>query len=220
MKTKAWLGIGVAIGVIIIALSLAFTVVPKVGKVIEAPVKLAEIVVDKLSGTIGTWGQQKITVNSYSDRLEVKPIAELALARLRTRSIVDYQHSHFSSSKRVIAHQAFDLRVGLDLKSGIDVLVNNEERLVEIKIKNLTLLTISPVEANPVILYRDEGAWNKLSPEDVFSIQERLKQEALSSPEMEEAFSVAKQSTESFFSGIFGLSGYRTSFVYENEKRG
>ena len=62
---------------------------------VAAPASL----VKTLSAAVGEIFQNKITENVQNDTLGVKPIAELALADVRVRSIVDYNEVSLMSKK-------------------------------------------------------------------------------------------------------------------------
>ena len=79
--------------------------------------------------------QNKITINVQNDTLGVKPIAELALADIRVRSIVNYNTVVFGSEKHMIAHESFDIKIGWDMKDDINFVTHPALRSVRILAK-------------------------------------------------------------------------------------
>ncbi len=166
------------------------------------------------------WGQNKINITVTNDRIEVKPIAEMAFSKVRTRSIIDYSSSVFGSTKRMIGHQTFEARFGWDMRGDVVISIDDSNRSVLISATQPKLLTVTRAETNPTVLFRDEGLVNKLTPEDMAELTKRLEDQVYSSPEMKEGIAVAKSSFEGFLMSLFRLQNVNVRIEYQNTKKG
>lgn len=173
--------------------------------------------VDKCADIMKAWGQTKVTITSQNDCLEVKPAAELVFAKIRVRSILTYQTTVFGSTKIIIGHQAFDIRLGWDLRDNFKVTVQKDNKTARIVAPPPKVLTVAGVEPMPVVLYREDGVINKLTPEDGFEFSRQLKSEAMGSADMNEARATAKEGFEKFFKCMFELQGLAVSFDYTDK---
>jgi len=196
--------------------TVAVTILAVAGyELITAPARM----VNKCADVIKAWGQTKVTITSQNDCLEVKPAAELVFAKVRVRSILKYQTTVLGSTKIIIGHQAFDIRLGWDLNDSFKVTVQQANKTARIVAPPPKVLTVAGVEQMPVILYRDDGVINKLTPEDGFEFSRQLRSEAMKSADLNEARATAKEGFEKFFKCMFELQGLAVSFDYADNSR-
>jgi hypothetical protein len=206
-----WSGVGVALAVIIVAIAISLKIIPQIGRLVGLP----STAIEKTADALKSWGQNKINVVIQSDRLEVKPIAELAFSRTRVRSIINYQTTVFGSTKRIIAHQAFDIRIGWDIRDDVVFRVSPDEKIVHVMASPPRILTTTHVEDAPVPLLWDDGLVNKLTPEDAFELQRQLEASAKVSADVLEGKKLARDLFEIYFRGIFKIQGMNVVFDYK-----
>jgi hypothetical protein len=175
-------------------------------------------VVDTCADVARTMGLHVDATQSQNDCLTVKPIAELAFAKIRVRSIMKYEKSDWGSTKMMVAHQAFDIRIGWSSQDNLAMRVTTDPdgKQVRIFVPPPHMLSISPVESTPVILAREEGWINKLTPEDGLELTRRLQQEAIHSADWAEGQKVARAEFEKFLKGLFQLQGVNAELLYTN----
>jgi Protein of unknown function (DUF4230) len=176
--------------------------------------------IDSVEKILSAWGQNKVTISVQNDILECKPIAEIALRNARVRSIVVHQTTVFGSSKKMIAHRAYDVKIGWDMKSDFKVAVNESTKTITVTASDPRVLSVTGVEPEAVIIHRDEGLVNKLTPEDMAVVMKTLDQNARESPDFGEAFSQARQDLQTLLSSVFGVTGFRTDVQFQPQKEG
>ena len=158
--------------------------------------------------------QNKITVNVQNDTLRVKPIAELALADVRVRSIVDYGSKAYMSQKHMIAHESFDVKIGWDVKDDINFVTHPASHSVTISAKPPHVLSVVHVEEAPVILFQENGVLNKLTPEDMIEVQKRLEDGARNDDAVQSGLDMAINQLKEYFAGLFQMQNYTVTFDF------
>jgi hypothetical protein len=176
--------------------------------------------IDSVQKILAAWGQNKVTISVQNDILECKPITEIALRNARVRSIVVHQTTAFGSSKKMIAHRAYDVKIGWDMKSDFKVAVNDSSKTITVTASDPRVLSVTGVEPDAVIVHRDEGLLNKLTPEDMAVVMKNLEKNARESPDFGEAFSQARQDLQSLLSGIFSVTGFQSEMHFQPQKEG
>jgi len=217
MNTKQILAVGLSIALIIIA-AAAYKLITLPSK-IEADSKNGLKNFADACSVVAKSLHANIDSSSYqNDCLEVKPIIEMSFSKIRVRSIVKYERSFMNSSKLMIAHQAFDVRMGWSMEDNMKLvlLTNLNERTVKIFAPPPHRLTITKVEDSPVILFREDGMVNKLTPEDGMEMSRQLEQEALGSADLKAGEIVAEDEFEKFLRGLFQLQGLNVMIYYSN----
>ena len=207
------IGIGIALSLIILTTGVVFFILRPAG---NAPGK----VIDAAKEVFAAWGQNKINITVTNDRIEVKPIAEMAFSKVRTRSIIDYSSTVHGSTKRMIGHQTFEARFGWDMRDDVVISIDESKRSVVISATQPKLLTVTRAETNPKVLFREGGVFNKLTPEDMAELTKRLEDQVYSSPEMKEGISVAKSSFEDYLMSLFRLQNVNVRIEYKEYKKG
>ncbi len=215
-----------ALGVSIFLLVLALTVYQSCTRVAAAPGRVAELVSQDYQRTLTAaaaalrrWGGDQVTVNVQNDSLGVKPIGELALAKIRVRSIVDYSDASLGSTKRIIAHEAFDVKIGWDVNSDIIIRVNREARTVVIMAARPRVLSVTHADREPHILLSEDGVLNKLTPQDMVNVQAQLEAGARASDELREGMTVAMEDFKRYFTAIFQMEGYTVAFDFDGKNQ-
>ena len=161
----------------------------------------------------------KVTIHVQNDIMGVKPIGELALAKIRTRSIVDYVTAYLGSSKHIIAHQAFDVKIGWDVHSDISIVTNPEARTAHITASRPHLLSLTHVEKTPVLLLREDGVINKLTPEDMMEVQRQLENNAKVSEDLKSGCDMAMEQFQRYFTALFQMQKYTVTFEFKDGTR-
>jgi hypothetical protein len=184
------------------------------GVLFAAPKKL----VNSLSDALGEIFQNKITVNVQNDTLGVKPIAELALADVRVRSIVDYKTVYLKSEKHMIAHESFDVKIGWDMKDDIKFVTHPASHSVAVSAKAPHILSIMHSEKSPAILLREDGMLNKLTPEDMIEVQKQLEDGARNDDAVKSALDTATMQFKQYFTGLFQMQNYTVTFDFADSK--
>ena len=165
------------------------------------------------------WGGSKVAVTVQSDSLGVKPIGELALAKIRVRAIVDYSDAAYGSTKRIIAHEAFDVKMGWDINSDIAIVVNREARTVRITAARPRVLSVTHADREPQILISEDGVLNKLTPQDMVKVQAQLEAGARASDDVREGMTMAMEEFKRYFTAIFQMEGYTVTFDFDGKKQ-
>lgn len=214
MNSKSWIGIGVAIAIVVLAVGTVLYLMRPVGGTIDAPRK----VLDGAVSAVKSWGQNKIEVHVYNDTLECKPIGELALRRVRVRSICVQESTVHLSTKKLIAHRSFDIKIGWDLNTDLKIRVDAAKKTVTVDAPEPKVLSVTGVEPEAIILHREDGYVNKLTPEDMSTVMRILEQNARSGAEVSEARKEAKQDLVRYFGSIFSYENYTTTVNFPNSK--
>ena len=214
MNSKSWIGIGVAIAIVVLAVGTVLYLFRPVGGTIDAPRK----VLDGAVSAVKSWGQNKIEVHVYNDTLECKPIGELALRRVRVRSICVQESTVHLSTKKLIAHRSFDIKIGWDLNTDLKIRVDAAKKTVTVDAPEPKVLSVTGVEPEAIILHREDGYVNKLTPEDMSTVMRILEQNARSGAEVSEARKEAKQDLVRYFGSIFSYENYTTTVNFPNSK--
>jgi hypothetical protein len=220
MNAKQILAIGLSVCLVLLAIAayklatFPATGVTKLGQG-------ARYVIDKCADVAKTFAQPVNRSTSQNDCLEVKPIAELAFAKIRVRSIKKYERVNHGSSKLMIAHQAFDIRMGWSQNDNIRMVAatNLNLKTVQVYVPPPHVLTITTVEAEPVVLYRADGLLNKLTPEDGIELTKELREDARQSADWDEGTRTAKEGFERFLRALFQLQGYDVTFNYSDPQK-
>ena len=217
MNTKQILAVGVAISLIILAIA-GYKAVTLPSRIYGDAKQGVKYVADKCAEVAKTMGLHIDASQSQNDCLEVKPIAELSFAKIRVRSIMKYEKTDWGSTKMMVADQAFDIRIGWSSQDNLKMRITTdpEGKRVQILVPPPHMLSISPVESTPVILAREDGLINKLTPEDGIELTRRLQQEAIRSADWNEGQKVATLEFEKFLKGLFQLQGLNAELVYTN----
>jgi hypothetical protein len=169
---------------------------------------------DKVAGMVTNWGGDKVTVHVQGDSLGVKPIGELALAKIRVRSIVNYLDTRHLSTKRIIAHEAFDVKIGWDMNSDIAIVVHPATHTVVISAARPRILSVTHADEKPCILLSEDGVLNKLTPEDMVQVQNQLENGARASGDLREGANTAIDGFRRYFTALFQMEGYAVTFDF------
>ena len=211
-------------GLSVVLVILALAVYQSCVRMAAAPGQLAGALSSDYKWTLNRaaevlrhWGGDQVSVTVQSDSLGVKPIGELALAKIRVRSIVDYSDAAFGSTKRIIAHEAFDVKLGWDINSDIAIVVNRETRTVRITAAHPRVLSVTHADREPQILLSEDGVLNKLKPEDMVKVQAQLEAGARASDELREGMTVAVADFKRYFTAIFQMEGYAVTFDFDGQ---
>ena len=220
MNAKQILAIGLSVCLVLLAIAgykLATFPATGVNKLSQG----AKYVMDKCADVAKTFAQPVNRSTSQNDCLEVKPIAELAFAKIRVRSIKKYERVSYASSKLMIAHQAFDIRMGWSQNDCIRMVAatNLNSKTVQVYVPPPHVLTITTVEPEPVVLYRADGLLNKLTPEDGIQLTKELREDARQSADWDEGTKIAKEGFERFLRALFQLQGFDVTFNYSDPQK-
>jgi len=214
MNSKSWIGIGVAIAIVVLAVGTVLYLLRPVGNSLDAPRRALDGAVNAMK----SWGQNKIEVHVYNDTLECKPIGELALRRVRVRSICVQESTTLLSTKKLIAHRSFDVKIGWDLNTDLKIRVDAAKKTVTVDAPEPKVLSVTGVEPEAIILHREDGYVNKLTPEDMSTVMRILEQNARSGAEVSEARKEAKQDLVRYFGSIFSYENYTTTVNFPNSR--
>lgn len=207
MNEKTWIAIGAAIAIVVLAVGTVMYLFRPVAGNLEAPRK----VLDGAVSAVKSWGQNNIQIHVYNDTLECKPIGELALRRVRVRSICVQESTAMLSTKKLIAHRSFDVKIGWDLNNDLKIRVDAAKKTVTVDAPEPKVLSVTGVEPEAIILHREDGVVNKLTPEDMSTVMRILEQNARSGIEVSEARKEAKQDLARYFASIFSYDNYTTT---------
>ena len=207
MNTKSLIGIGVAIAIVVLAVGTVLYLLRPMGGAIDAPRRA----MDGAISAVKSWGQNKIEIHVYNDTLECKPIGELALRRVRVRSICVQESTAYLSTKKLIAQRSFDVKIGWDLNTDLKIRVDPVKKTVTVDAPEPKVLSVTGVEPEAIILHRADGVVNKLTPEDMAEVMRILEQNARSGSEVSEARKEAKQDLLRYFGSIFSYDNYATT---------
>ena len=214
MKPKIILIICVAVFTLFAGVVVLFISYKAVCATYEAVCATPKRLVNSLSDVVVEIFQNKITVNVQNDTLRVKPIAELALADVRVRSIVDYGSKAYMSQKHMIAHESFDVKIGWDVKDDINFVTHPASHSVTISAKPPHVLSVVHVEEAPVILFQENGVLNKLTPEDMIEVQKRLEDGARNDDAVQSGLDMAINQLKEYFAGLFQMQNYTVTFDF------
>ena len=215
MNTKSWIGIGVAIAIVVLAVGAVLFVLRPMGGAIDAPRQA----IDSAVSAMKSWGQNKIEIRVYNDTLECKPIGELALRRVRVRSLCVQESTAYLSTKKLIAHRSFDVKIGWDLNTDLKIRVDRVKKTVTVDAPEPKVLSVTGVEPEAIILHREDGVVNKLTPEDMATVMRILEQNARTGSEVSEARKEAKQDLIRYFGSIFSYDNYITTVTFPSVSR-
>ena len=210
MNNKSLLAIGVALALVILALGTVIYLLKPVGGVIDSPRKAMDGVINAMRA----WGQNKIEIKVQNETIECKPIGELALRRVRIRSICVHESTAMLSTKRLIAHRSFDVKLGWDLHADLKIKVDQARKTVTIDAPEPKVLSVTGVEPQATIIHREDGLVNWLSPEDMSLVMKTLEQNARSGAEVTDAREDAKDDLRRYFSGMFAYENYTTTINF------
>ncbi len=213
-------------GLSVVLVILALAVYQSCVRMAAAPGQLAGALssdykwtLNRAAEVLRKWGGDQVAVTVQSDSLGVKPIGELALAKIRVRSIVDYSDAAYGSTKRIIAHEAFDVKLGWDINSDIAIVVNREARTVRISAARPRVLSVTHADREPQILLSEDGVINKLTPQDMVKVQAQLEAGARTSDEIREGMTVAMDDFKRYFTAIFQMEGYAVTFDFNGKNQ-
>jgi len=217
MNARQIFALGVSLGLLVLAL----TAYQSCTRLAATPGRLADRLSDDYRWTLANaatalrnWGGNQVTVTVANDALGVKPISELALAKIRVRSIVDYSDATYGSTKRIIAHEAFDVKLGWDINSDMAIVVNRESHTVQIYAARPRVLSVTHADPEPHILLSEDGVLNKLTPDDMVTVQHQLEAGARTGEEVREGMTVATEDFKRYFTALFQMEGYRVLFDF------
>ena len=216
MNNKLLLAIGVALAMVILALGAVIFLLKPVGGAIDAPRRA----MDGIVSAMRAWGQNKIEIKVQNETLECKPIGELALRRVRVRSICVHESTALYSTKRLIAHRSFDVKLGWDLHADLKIKVDQSRKTVTIDAPEPKVLSVTGVEPEATIIHREDGIVNWLSPEDMALVMRTLEQNARNGAEVTDAREDAKEDLRRYFSGMFAYENYATTVNFPRSGRG
>ena len=215
MNNKTLLAVGAAIALVILALGTVFYLLKPVGRVLETPRKAMDGVINAMKA----WGQDKVQITVHNETLECKPITELALRRVRVRSICVHESTVHLSTKRLIAHRSFEVKIGWDLKAGLKLKVDPASKTVTIDAPEPKILSVTGIEPEATIIHREDGLVNWLSPEDMALVMRTLEQNARTGAEVAEASEEAKQDLLLYFSSMFAYENYTTTINFPRTRK-
>ena len=215
MNSKAWIGIGVAIAIVVLAVGVVVYLLRPMGGAIETPRRA----LDGAISAVKSWGQNKIDIRVYNDTLECKPIGELALRRVRVRSICVQESTALLSTKKLIAHRSFDVKIGWDLNTDLKIRVDAAKKTVVVDAPEPKVLSVTGVEPEAIILHQEDGYVYKLTPNDMSTVMRILEQNARSGAEVSEARKEAKQDLVRYFGSIFSFDNYTTTINFPTGKQ-
>ena len=214
MNTKQILAVGISAALILAALGF-YKFAANAGSatvaVAKTPLALAQIATSYFKSTFSN----QVSVKLQSDVLTVKPIGELALAKVGVRVIDDYRNTYMGSEKVLIADEAYEAKIGWDLTSDITISVSPASQTVTIRGSKPRVLSCVHADPTPTILYRADGVINKLTPEDMVAVQQDLDYSARSSREVKEGTETAINGFKAYFSALFQLEGYSVRFIFD-----
>jgi hypothetical protein len=222
MNARQILAAGVSVMLVLLALTVyqSCTLTAKVpGQAVSALSTNYQWTLHRAAALLRQWGGDQVAVSIQSDSLGVKPIGELALARVRVRSIVDYSDATFGSTKRIIAHEAFDVKLGWDINSDIAIVVSRESHTVHISANRPRVLSVTHADREPQILLSEDGVLNKLKPEDMVKVQAQLEAGARGSDEVHEGMATAIEDFKRYFTALFQMEGYTVVFDFDGTNR-
>jgi hypothetical protein len=196
-------------------LILAVTAYQSCTRLASAPVELGGQLAGNYRWTLTNaaaalrqWSGNQVTVTVQSDTLGVRPIGELALARVRVRSIVDYSSAAFGSTKRIIAHEAFDVKLGWDVNTDLTLTLDPARHTVRVQTGYPHVLSVTHADREPTVLYTSDGLLNKLTPEDMMTVQRQLEGGARTGEEVRQGAATAEENLRRYFEALFALQGY------------
>lgn len=214
MNTKPLIGIGVAIAIVVLAVGAVFYLLRPMGGAIDTPRRA----IDSAVSAVKSWGQNKIEIRVFNDTLECKPIGELALRRVRVRSLCIQESTAYLSTKKLIAHRSFDVKIGWDLNTDLKIRVDPIKKTVTVDAPEPKVLSVTGIEPEAIIIHREDGVVNKLTPEDMAAVMRILEQNARVGSEVSEARKEAKQDLIRYFGSIFSYDNYTTTVNFPNSK--
>jgi hypothetical protein len=214
MKTSLQILIGVSLLILAIAFAIHLTITGPTKELGEAAIHAGEQTVvhgiDKTSDLlaqipqiIATVFQARVNISGSASVCDATPIAELAVLKRNIREIVDYSNTDYYSTKRIIAEQTFQAKIGFDLAARFSVAYNPSNNTVRISLPNPKVLSLEPVNAAPKYYVDDSGILNRLTTDDHRQILIALKNQAAQSAESTLAVGDAKQMITTRFEDLF-----------------
>ena len=215
VNAKQILAAGISVTLIIAAIAV-YQLGLRAGRVAENISSTPVNIVNRVVSFLQTAFDKKVTVTLQNDVLSIKPIGELALAKVRVRAIENYRDTYLGSEKVIIAHEAYDLKIGWDLNSDIQVTVGGD-KTIHISAAKPHILSCERADSSPTILYRSDGLMNKLTPEDMITVQQHMDEYARTSEEARLGMQTAMNGFKEYFSALFQAEGYKVDFDFERK---
>ena len=119
----------------------------------------------------------------------------------------------------MIAHESFDIKIGWDMKDDISFVIHPASHSVSISAKSPHILSIMHIEKEPVILLREDGVLNKLTPEDMIEVQKQLEDGARNDDAVKSALDTAINQFQQYFTGVFQMQNYNVTFDFAVSKK-
>jgi hypothetical protein len=207
-----FIGISLLIVAIAFAIRINFTkpIENGIKGVTDAPVKIAETVadfgkhaIDRASDAFTAIFQSRINIVSSTTVCDATPIAELAVLQRNIREIIDYQHTSFGSTKRIIAEQTFVAKIGFDLAARFSMSCDPSNKTIKIFLPEPKILSLETSNPEAYHYLAEDGWINKLAPKDHQQILIQLKDKARKSVDSTLAVRDAKQLIETRFNDLF-----------------
>lgn len=212
MKVSPWMvvSVAVAVAIVVMAVGFVFYVLKPGGTNLELP----KTFIEAAKGAVGNFLQNKVTITVQNDVLDCKPIAEIALRKVRVRSLFCLKTTKYKSTKVLIGHRSFDIRIGWDMKADLRVAVDEKAKLITVSVPEPKILSVSGVEPAPVILFSENGLVNKVTPEDMALMMAALEKDAIASQDYAEAMVQAKEDLKKYAAAMFSSTGFATEVVF------
>lgn len=200
----------IAIAIVIMAIGFVLYVMKPGGSNLELP----KTFIDAAKDTVGNFLQNKVSITIQNDVMDCKPIAEIALRKVRVRSIFCLKTTKYKSTKVLIGHRSFDIRIGWDMKADLRIAVDEKAKHITVSVPEPKILSVSGVEPAPVILFSENGLVNKVTPEDMAQMMAALEKEAIESQDYAEAMLQAKEDLKKYAAAMFSSTGFSTEVVF------
>ncbi len=114
----------------------------------------------------------------------------------------------------MIAHRAYDVKIGWDANCDFDITVDENARKIFVSVSDPRVLSVTGVEPEAIVLHRDEGLVNRLTPEDMAVVMLMLEKGARESSDLAEACKQARDDLKKLITNAFSATGFTSELNF------
>lgn len=212
------ISIFIGISLLIVAIGIGYYLFMKANEplikavegTVEVPVRIAETAadfgkhaIDRATDAFKAVFQSRIDVVSSTTVCDATPIAELAVLKRNVREIIDYSHTEYKSTKRIIAEQTFVAKIGFDLGARFSMSCDPQTKTIRFFLPEPKILSLETENPGAHHYLAEDGWVNKLTHKDHQNILTQLKEQARKSVDSTLAIGDTKQLIETRFNDLF-----------------
>jgi hypothetical protein len=152
----------------------------------------------------GKKNRTTVTHDLVVDR--VRNVAKLVSAEAMVRDVLIYRNTWYGSTKQSLVVVTARLLSGIDLKSAVDVKIDDQARRIEISLPHASLLAVDVTDMHTYD--EDRGLWNPFRQEDRDRIFRLARQQLTRSAEQMRLTERAEASAKEMLETMFRVDGW------------